>query len=335
MDPVNKILIRFPNWIGDIVMATVLLENLKKQYPSAQIDVLVKKPFDIVLRNHPCIASVIGFDPKGGFLKKILPHPITKQLKQTKYDLGILCTNSVSSLLIFKAAKIKTIIGYKRFLSSFLMNYALEKKPHLHQKEQYLSLLKPVGITEFNALPNFVLDEDIVQDGNEILSKQLKGPYIVFHPGASYGSAKTWPLAHFEKLAQTLLNKTKLNVVFLGAVNQKSPSIQHERLIDLTAKTSLKEMLFILKKAKACVCNDSGPMHLADAMQIPTLAFFGPTDPSKTGPSAKSSTIIFNKTPCGPCFKRSCPINHICMQQITPEHAFSKLEQMGLYLWDT
>jgi heptosyltransferase-2 len=335
MNNVEKILIRFPNWIGDLVMATVLLENLKKQYPNALIDVLVKTPFDVLLHDHPLIHKVIGFNPKQSFLQKIRVHPIAKKLKEENYDIGILCTNSLSSLLIFKAAKIKTIIGYKRLFSSFFMKNALERKKTLHQKKQYLELLKPFGLTVFNESLNLSLSKKIVQSGDAKFSTLIEKPFILFHPGASYGSAKTWPLEHFEKLADILLEKTNLQVVFLGAQNQKKPNVIHERLIDLTGKTSLDDVLYLLKKAKACVCNDSGPMHLADALKTPTLAFFGATDPFKTGPSSKSSSIIFNKTTCGPCFKRTCKIGHACMKGITPSQAFSQLEQMGLFLWDT
>jgi len=316
-------------------MATVLLQNLKAHFKDVQIDVLVKSPFDLLLKNHPDIHQVIGFFPKKKLYQKILMDPICHLLKKERYDLGILCTNSISSLLIFKYAKVKKIIGFERGLFSFLMDHPLKKEKNLHQKNQYLCFLKPLGIDSSSNELNLHFFQENSKSCLAKLNILLDKPYVIFHPGASYGSAKSWPLDHFETLAKKVLEKTSLHIFYLGVDQTKKTSLSHPRFIDLSNQTSLEDLLCLIQSAKAIICNDSGPMHIADAFKVPLLAFFGPTDPKKTGPSSLSSHIIHNQTPCGPCFKRTCPLDHACMQNIHPDTAFSKLEQMGLYSWDT
>lgn len=325
MSDVKKILIRFPNWLGDIVMSLPIIEALKLKFPQAEIHALVKIPFDEILKSDPRIDTVISFNKPSSFFQKLKSMALAKRLKPQNYDLCICLTRSISSVLPLYLGGIKQTIGASGFLGSFFLTNPIKLDKTLHQRQQYLSFLKPLGIKhpcEFTTLNKPSYQADFFKNLG------LNKPYILLHPGASYGSAKTWPLAYFEKLASYLLEMDKYTIVFLGDKSQKSPKLAHPHLLDLTGKTSLNDLLILMAYADLVICNDSGPMHLADGLNVKLLAIFGPTNPTLTGPKNHHSEFIFNKTPCGPCFKRICPLDHQCMRQITPEIIWKKACQL-------
>lgn len=321
MSNVKKILVRCPNWLGDIVMCLPVFESLKTQFKDAEIHALVKAPFHELLLSDPRINVVIDFEKPTSILKKLNCFALAKQLRTKNYDVSLCLTRSISSALPLYLAGIKKRIGAKRFLGSFLLTDQVQLDKSVHQRRQYLSFLKPLGITHDSEFA--LLNQPDVKSAL-FESLNLDKPYILIHPGASYGSAKTWPLEYFEKLASYFLEMKKYKLVFLGDKSQKKPNISHADLIDLTGKTSLTDLSYLMAKAELVICNDSGPMHISDGMGTKLLAIFGPTDPALTGPKSLNSYIVFNKTNCGPCFKRVCPIDHKCMRQINPEVIFQK-----------
>lgn len=299
-------------------MALPLVDALKKTYPDAEIHALIRKPFSEIFVNDSRFDEVIAFDLPKTLFEKAFPKHLHKLIKTHNYDLAILCTRSLSSALPFSLAGIKTKIGAKRFCDKLLLTHTISFNKSLHQRSQYLQLLEPLGIkpTKLHG----------ILSKNPLSLSFLKIPdrFVILHPGASYGSAKTWPLEHFEKLADFLIQHCHVQVVFCGDNKQKKPSINHDKVIDLTGKTSLNELKTLFENACLVVCNDSGPMHLADCLETPLICLFGPTDPSKTGPINPSALVLQNKVPCGPCFKRTCPIDHVCMKSLSPEKVFEK-----------
>jgi heptosyltransferase II len=324
MNTVKKIIIRFPNWLGDIIMALPIVDALKERYPEASIDAVIKKPFDDLFKNDTRFTRIIGFDKPGTLIAKLIDSPLKNYLAGSYYDIGILCTRSISSALEFSLAHIKRKIGVERPLDFFLLTDTITFDKSKHQRVQYLSLLEPLGIQNVNRFS--ALDK-----AKHTLSSQLidlSEPYIVLHPGASYGSAKTWPLDNYKQLAQLLIQQFPHKVIFCGDKTQHSPGIQSERITDLTGKTSILDLSVIIANADLVICNDSGPMHIADGLNVPLISLFGPTNPILTGPLGQDSHVIFNQTPCGPCFKRTCPIDHVCMKGITPEVIFEKAKHI-------
>jgi heptosyltransferase II len=321
MSDVKKILIRCPNWLGDIVMSLPIFETLKKAFPDAEVHALVKSPFHEIFRNDSRIDRVIPFQKKSTLFQKLNVFKLTKEIKKENYDLCICLTRSISSALPLYLARIKKRIGAKRFLGSFLLTDQITLNKKQHQRKQYLSFLQPLDLSQDVEFTHLKMPE---KDADIFKSLKVDGPYILCHPGASYGSAKTWPLEYFEKLASYFFEKTSFKVIFVGDASQKKPNISHPQLLDLTGQTSLHDLMTLMASAHLVICNDSGPMHISDGLGTKLLAIFGPTDPTLTGPKNTHSHIIFNKTDCGPCFERICPLDHKCMRQINPEMIFQK-----------
>lgn len=331
MQDIKKILIRFPNWLGDCVMATVIIEALAIAYPSTKIHAVIRKPFDEIFKKDTRIEKVFGFVKEKSFWKKLLPLSIKKDLKKENYDLAIVCTRSFSSAFELLGLKVPVKIGSKRFLGSFFLTHQMRWDKTHHQKKQYLSLLKPLNIS-FSSLESILEKPDNLDGDGIILGIDTNKPYILIHPGASYGLAKTWPLDYYKKLAKLLLENFDLPIVFCGDATQEKIGFLHKNLIDLIGKTTLSDLKKLIAKARCVICNDSGPMHIADGLKVPLVALFGPTDPILTGPMSLNSLVLNHKTPCGPCFKRTCPLDHACMKNLLPEHVFEKLKPlMGQY----
>lgn len=141
-------------------------------------------------------------------------------------------------------------------------------------------------------------------------------------PGASYGPAKIW--TGYEEAVEEIAVKTGMSPVIFGgrddrdvcATLSKGLKVKH---LNLAGTTGLREFMALAREMKFFVTNDSGPMHVAAALGVPTVAIFGSTDPSLTGPLGKSVRVIMKKQDCSPCFKRECPYGHYrCMRDVTP-----------------
>jgi len=332
IDPMSeskKILIRLPNWIGDIVMALPMIEALKKTYPCSQIDVLVRFPFDSLLAAQPHIRKIIPLILPKVWHAKLNHGPLIKGLKQEHYDTAIVCTHSFSSAWMMKQAGIPHRIGSRRFLGNWLLSHSVQIDRSLHQKKQYLQLLDPLKIPYEESWPKLHIDPQHVEPTKakfSCLGLDFSQPYVLLHPGASYGAAKTWPMEHFETLASKLLLETDCQVVILGEKPNRPFKLQNARFFDFSSQTTLVELMVLIQHGSYLICNDSGPMHLGYALGIPLIALFGATDPLKTGPSGALSDYLFNKTDCGPCFKRVCPLDHRCMKNLSPDQVFKKLQ---------
>ena len=149
-------------------------------------------------------------------------------------------------------------------------------------------------------------------------------PLVLLNPGAQYGPAKRWPAERFRATARGL---TKERDVFLAITGSATEIPLAEKIVEglnprpviLAGQTSLAELLAVIGLSRVFITNDSGPMHIANALGTPLVALFGPTDHRVTGPFQQPSTTIRLEVPCWPCLNRICPFDHRCMLAITPE----------------
>jgi heptosyltransferase-2 len=143
--------------------------------------------------------------------------------------------------------------------------------------------------------------------------------FIAAAPGAAYGPAKRWPAERYA----AVLNALGRPALLLGAAGDEETSERLAKLLEipfqnLTAQTSLPELMALLSQASLLLCNDSGTMHLAAALRVPTLALFGSTEPRLTGPLHSCVRVLREHVPCSPCFLRECPIDFRCMRSLSP-----------------
>ena len=310
-----KIVVRMPNWIGDLVMATPILADLRKQYPDAQIDTLCRK-----------IGALIENDPN---IDHLLPYDALLR----GYEMGILLTGSFSSAWQFWRSKVGRRIGFRGDWRRWLLTDAVpipKDQERRHLVTTYKQLLQPLDIAISKTAPKLHLLEKERQAAKLRLAKLGVHTEAVvgINPGAAFGSAKCWLPERFALVATNLLRFGK-RVLFFGApsqvdlVNQICEQIKGP-VINLAGKTSLRELMALLSLCERVLTNDSGPMHIAAAFGRPVVALFGSTNPVKTGPYGQEG-VIYKQAPCSPCYRRVCPIDFRCMKQIQVEEVTRSL----------
>lgn len=329
--PPKKIIVRMPNWIGDLVMATPILSDLRKKFPEAEITVMCQKPLSELLQEDPDINEIFAFEKLPcAFLRKVERRDVISRIREGKYDLGLLLTNSFSSAWWFYRGQVENRVGFSGHFRSLLLNNTPDLPKDIHQVEAYKHLLKPLGIPVSTTLPRIFLKDEEVKEAKELLEQRgaSKHKVIGISPGAAFGPSKRWPEENFFALVEKLSKDPSLRIVIVGdsSVTPFAKKIVRafDSVIDLTGTTSLRMLCSIISLCDLFLTNDSGPMHIAAALKVPLIALFGSTSPQKTGPY-KHGEILYKNVSCSPCFKRVCPIDFPCMKKITVKEVYQKV----------
>jgi len=342
IDPKN-IIVRMPNWVGDLIMATPILSDLKKRYPRAKITAMVKEPISELLKTDEAINELFVFKKqkhsftKLSFTKHGENKSIIENLREEKYDLGILLTNSFSSSWFFYQGHVKNSIGYKKDLRSFLLKHPIPwPNTKLHQVIKYKMLLKPLSIEVSDTKPRLFLNKEEISNAMSLLYQrgyEKNKTLIGINPLARYGQAKCWPAERFKEVAKRLSQDEKNVIVFIGDESSKDLIAYicqdlPKGVINLAGRTSLRELACIIHECDLFLTNDSGPMHIASAFETPLVALFGSTSEILSGPYNEKDIVINKKVECSPCNKRVCPIDFKCMTNISIEEVIEKLNKL-------
>lgn len=336
--PPKHIVVRMPNWLGDLVMATPILTDLRHHWPEAKITAMCQGTLSTVIQEDPHINQLFNFKrPKGWFTNQI-KHEILNPLKKEEFDLGILLTNSLSSSYWFWRGHVQNRLGYATHGRSLLLNYPIPfptQRKYQHLVITYKMLLEPMGIPVSQTAPHLYLTKQEQQFTQQKLASfgiQSSDIIIGMNPGAAYGSAKCWLPDRFKKLSQQLLDHSKLKLIFFGD-QLGTPLVQDichhlpvDRVINLAGKTTLRELMAFIQACHLFVTNDSGPMHVASALGIPLIALFGSTSDVATGPY-KGGCVIHKHVPCSPCYRRECPIDFRCMTRIEVKEVYEEIQK--------
>jgi len=333
----KNIIIRMPNWLGDLVMATPLLSDIKKYFPMARITAMCQSNVAPLLEKDRDVDEVLAFHRPSGWLHSH-HRDIIDPLRYGAYDLGILATNSFSSAWWFWLGHVENRIGYVGNFRRFLLNKALSKPEQIetqHLVITYKMLLVPLGIPISDTPPRLGISSQERQEAKKLLEKYGidTDQHIVvgINPGAAYGSAKCWLPDRFIHVTERLLENPDTRIVYFGDSNGASLvnaicRDMPDRVVNLAGKTSLRELLALIASCDVMLSNDSGPMHIAAALKVPLVALFGSTNDTKTGPY-HHGTVIHKHVDCSPCYKRVCPIDFRCMTRIEVDEVLSEIQK--------
>lgn len=330
-----KIAVRAPNWIGDSVLSLAAIKSLSRNFPRAEIWVAAKEWVKNVYTSCGFIKGIIPL-PETNDLKSLKNS--TQKLKEFHFDIGVLLTNSFASALLFYLAKIPQRWGYSRDGRGILLTKAVSVNPQdscCHQLDYYLRLLSGLGLKTDPPSLFFSLSQEEKETAKQLLLSigvDFRRPIVTLHPGASYGPAKRWPVAKFAVLATLFQEKERANILLTGAPNETGlvkavSSLMNVKPFNLAGQTNLRALAGLIHLSRLFVTNDSGPMHLANALRTPVVTIFGPTNPAITGPFQEPSAVIKKEVPCWPCSYRECPFDHRCMVNIEPEEVFEVCSQ--------
>jgi len=323
-----KIVVHVPNWIGDSILALPALESLSLNFPEAQVWVAAKDWVKDLFFACDFIEGTIALPSKSN-LKSL--RQSVRILKTSGFDLGVLLPNSFSSALLFFLAKVPQRWGYKKDVRGFLLTRgAAIPENSLHQGLYYLDLLSRLGLQATVREINFPLKQDEKIKAQEYLSTlnvDMKKPIILLHPGAAYGPSKRWPAQKYARLADLFYKQDQASILIIGSLDEADTAEELSAAmaadpINLAGKTSLRLLAGLISQASLFISNDSGPMHLANALKIPVVALFGPSDPNQTRPFQQPSTVIKKSVPCWPCSYRVCPFDHRCLMNVEPEEVY-------------
>lgn len=332
----RKIIVRMPNWLGDFVMATPILTDLRHHWPEAKITVMSQGILNTVIQEDPHIDEMFDFKRSRDWSQVKNRKNIIDPLKNGHYDLGVLLTNSLSSAWWFWRGNVQNRIGYATHGRSLLLDYPIPfplQRDSQHLVITYKMLLEPLGIPVSKTSPCLYLTSQEQQSARDKLVSygvQSSDLLIGVNPGAAYGSAKCWLPERFKQLTLKLLSNPKLKIIYFGD-KIGAPLVQEicnnfpDRVINLAGKTSLRELMALIKACHLFLTNDSGPMHVASALGIPLIALFGSTSDVATGPY-NGGHVIHKHVPCSPCSRRECPIDFRCMTRIEVSEVYQEIQ---------
>jgi len=331
---VSRLVVRTPNWLGDMVLALPALAALRRRFADAHLTVAVPAAFAPVFREDTDVR------PDG-----ILPLPSAKNairsaLAAGQFELGILLPNSFRSAWLLRQAGVPQRWGYATSFRGWMLTKTPVPIPvHgvQHQADYYRALVRGFGIPCGDEAPRLRVTSATSRQALELLQHEKVDParrLAVLAPGAAYGQAKQWPPDRVAELAARLVRDRDMTCVMVGAGHDRDAARAVEswlsthapearsRVVDLTARTTLAELMGVLARADAVVSNDSGAMHLGAALGRPVVAIFGPTDERATRPIGPHE-VLTAKVFCRPCHLRDCPIDHRCMKRISADAVFA------------
>lgn len=328
-----KIFVRAPNWIGDCVMAGPAIASLKQHFPEADIWIAANDWVSGLFHHFAGLGGVLSLPSGGGFSGM---KTAAEMLRKERFDAGLLLTNSFHSALMLARANIPQRWGYKSDSRGFFLTRRVPRVVRdnpSHHVYYYLDLLDSLGFTTTEA-PRLSLN--LNRQASALMKERLlrqgwdgKAPLVILNPGAQYGPAKRWPADRFQDLACKLLKNRHIFLVITGSsaeiplAKEIAEGINPSPVI-LSGNTSLEELLAVIGISSLFITNDTGPMHIANALGIPLIALFGPTDHRATGPFQQPATVIRQSVPCWPCWNRVCPFDHRCMREISPEQVLKE-----------
>lgn len=342
----RSILVRATNWVGDAIMCVPALNALRARYPGAHIAILARPWVAALYASEPFCDELLLYDaPKGwtGFRPKF---KIASELRGRGFDCALLLPNSFESALIVWAARVPVRIGYDREARESLLTRPVPVPGRndipVHQSFYYLELLRRAGL-----IAHYSQEEPIrlskadsaARLGRDRFERaSLHGPVIGVSPGAAYGGAKRWLPERFAEAAVIIARERRAAIAIFGSKEETAICQSVQKAIEahgagatnFCGATTLGEFIELAAACDLYLTNDSGPMHIASALGVPTVAIFGATDDRATGPTGEHTRVVREPVDCSPCLLRECPIDHRCMTAVSAERvaaaAFSLLK---------
>src|SRR5438477_1684073 len=312
-----RILIRSSNWLGDAVMSVPAVGAIKGGRPDAHVTVAVPEKLAALWRIVPEADEIIVLPSKSVFAAARLFR------QKPPFDVAILFPNSLRSALEIFLARIPRRVGLTGHWRRWLLNQRpRETFPRgiAHQTYKYLELASTTGAIVKPQFP---------------AANSFKGPRaqlkFALCPGAEFGPAKRWP--HFAEVAQEIASRFPVQWILFGTAGDAAVGFEvAEKLggkcVNRIGQTTLKKLIEELHDCDLLLTNDTGTMHLAALLRVPTISIFGSTEPLRTGPLGSRHRISRHHVECSPCFLRDCPLDFRCMHAVTSAEVVGAIQNM-------
>ncbi len=333
-EKIQRILIRGTNWIGDVVMTLPAIASIRKTFPDAHLTVLVKPWVADLLRLCPDVDEIMIYKRPGvhAGIKGLIR--LAGELRARRFDAAILLQNAIEAAILTFMAGIPVRAGYDSDARGWLLTHAVHRTRavrKVHQINYYRAMLCALGCepAEMGMLlrpgkDDHELAERLIKNFGLEKDRMLVG----IAPGAAYGPAKQWLTDRFAAVADRLSSESNARILLFGSAGD-CDSIQDVQrfssfpLVDLSGKTSLREAIILISSCGLFISNDSGLMHVAGALGVPTVAIFGSTNPVTTSPYGEKTILVKGRADCSPCLKKVCPTDFRCMKSISVDDVYN------------
>lgn len=338
----NNILVRVPNWIGDAVMCLPALMDIRDCFAKAGITILARPTIAELLREQCGINDVLIYEHRTDHRGIFGLLRLSQVIRKRGFDTAVLFQNAFEAAVLASLSNIPIRIGYATDGRGWLLSQSvrLSSQPFLHQTRYYQQLVETITkVPSKDRAPKLVVTAND-QVAYEAKFSDVFSPsetlLIGMNPGSVYGSAKRWLPERFAELGDQLVAKIRkkypeyssVRCLLMGGKGEEALGVEianrmGSQPIVLSGKTSIRELMSILRRCAVLVTNDTGPMHMAQALGVPVVAIFGSTDPEATGLSGEGQSVIRTHVRCSPCLLRACPIDHRCMTGVSTDQVMT------------
>ncbi len=321
----QQILVRAPNWAGDVVMATPGFRALRAAHPRAEIVLHARAELAPLVAGAPWFDAVVPLTSYHRGATALLREGFA--LRHRGFDLGVCLPDSFSAALLFRCAGVREIVGYRTQARWALLDVAVEPPAGMIARERHvLGLVAAIGCPPCGTHLELFVTAREEEDARAVLERHqiaADQPLAALAPGASYGSSKLWPAESFAKVGD-LLADAGVRVVVLGSPGEaplarRVAAAMRAPAAVLAGELDLGAMKAVMRRASVLVCNDAGARHVAVALGVPSVVIFGPTSLAKTNLNLERVRALAADVACRPCYHRECPTDHRCMTRLTPE----------------
>jgi heptosyltransferase-2 len=339
----ERILVKELNWLGDVVMSLPALHALHQACPQSRISVLIKRPLASFFDGLDWLEEVIPYEVSAGLAGVGDRKRIAAALRDRHFDVAVLFPKSFEAAFWAAMAGVPRRIGFSTQGRSILLTDSVPFGKELrrtHQLFDYLHLLREtMGISgEASDCNPAVHEPHRVKMRAWLGARRERGGAIVaLAVAAAYGPAKEWPAGHYATLIDLLAERYGVESVLVGgpaevARCEEVVSISRHGGLIAAGQTSVGEAMALLSLCDGFVGNDSGSMHVAGAVGIPTVGIYGSTNPGRTSPLGPRTKVLYDRVECSPCLERTCRFGHYnCLKRIDPEQALEALDQLGTF----
>ena len=327
-------------------MSEPAISAARRLFPLAEITLLVKPAVAELFAHHPAIHHTLVYDDRGRHAGLSGKWTLARVLRRHRFDLAILLQNAFEASLLAFLAGIPRRYGYATDGRTLLLTDPVATPPRearRHQVAYYWDLMKPFGEDGLPPAPKLVVtrQEELAMAARLADAGIAASDFLIgVNPGSTYGAAKRWLPERYAEVVNRLSERyggrgeTRMAVAVLGAKGEEplGRSIAERirtRSVVCSGQTTVRELMALAKRCQLFLTNDTGPMHIAAAFEVPTVAVFGPTDWRTTAPFGGQFRLVRKDVACAPCLLRECPIDHRCMTGVTVEDVYDAAVQQG------
>jgi heptosyltransferase-2 len=339
-EDIKGILLLNTTAMGDTLLSTPAIKAIKRTFPKAKISSIVSPVAKEILENNPYINRFINYPGRVDLPFFFKLPKILRDLKKDKFDLSIVLDSNdpeAGPFSYLSGAPVR--IGWQESKLSFLFTIPVKKRiKNLHIVDIKLHALEVIGIKAYGRKPEIFLTEEEENRANKIIKKAdlIQEKIVGIHP---FGAKRNrwWPEEYVAFLCEILFKKYGFKTILFGGKKEKFFA---ERIAEkaikkpfiAAGKLNVRGTAALIKRCSFFISPDSGPMHLAQAVNTPTIALFGPADPSITGPTGEKNIILKKEISCSPCKNYEC--SHVsCMKAISVEDVLAAIEEMKIKGW--